>query len=400
MLKSFLLSGLRHLKNNALFSFLNVLALSVALSSVFIILSFIINENSIDDFHRKSDQIHMVTLKQENENSSREVGLTTLKIANWLRDNASQVEDVLTVRRILGSTVLFTEENGATTESVTLAGENFFDFFDFNLINGNSETALSQPNSIVLDAGTAKALFGDLNPIGRSVEIKGAIPMSLQVTGVIKPTKKSHLKIASLISMDSRMPDGQSISDWFQYSVYNYVKVSDKVDSDRLISSINDPFLESFPESSDILKFYPLKEAYFGLFGVEFLIGFNTGNERSLMILMFVAILILTIAIVNYVNITISLSVRRVKEIGIRKVMGAGTRSLNIQFLLESTIIVVLSALIALTVSDLFVVYNSDLLSSTMSEEVFSQPKFISFILFSILGVILISFIYPSFFIN
>lgn len=400
MLRSFLLSGFRSLKKDSLFSVLNIITLAISLGSVFVIVAYLWNENSIDSFHKNSEKVKVVTLLQKNENSSREVGLTTLEIGDFLLKENPEVEDVLTIRRVLGSTLLFHKTSQATTSSITLADDNFFRFFDFSLLRGDPNTALLEPNSIILEKNVSEALFGDNNPLGKTVETRGAVPMKLKVTGVIESTNQSHLNIYSLISLNTRMDDGQKISDWYKYSVYNYIKTQQPESSEKLYSAINARFAKKFPGQSDQLRFYSIENAYFDLFGVEFLSGFNTGNQQSLTILSLVVLLILTIAIVNFVNITISMSIKRVKEIGIRKIMGAKKGSLNLQVIIETSILILISTFLALTLSHLFIFYNADFLSNTMSEEVYNHPFLLLSFLAIILFVIGVSSVYPAFFIN
>ena len=397
MLKNFLLSSFRNFKKNRVFTVLNLLGLAVAIGGIFTIYVFIQNELSVDDVLNEKSSTYLVTILEETESSTREVGLSDLETEKWMNSKNSEIISSHHFRNM--GKALLRNDLVKGEQSLTLAQSNFFDYFNLPLIHGDSKTALDEPNSIILSESASKKYFGDANPVGQKLEVYGDYTMPLQVTGVIKESIKTHFSYDCIISWDSRPTDSpQTVGHWYRYSINSYIKTATPEDPYKLASIISNRHREEFPEDNIEFQLYPLNDLYFEIGHVQFLPGYKTGNKTSLTILSLIALLILIIAVVNYVNINISLVLKRLREIGMRKVMGASKLSLGLQFLAESTILVLLASLIAVTLSDLLIKEANVLFQGV--DGPFAKPEYLIVLLALSLIIGVLSGLYPALFIS
>lgn len=397
MLKNFLLTSLRNFRKNRTFTALNLLGLSVAIAGIFTIYQFVQSELSVDAFQQNVRSTYLITAVQQTEASSREVGLFSMSTNEWLKSKNSEIASTHVIRNI--GKALVRNGNVKTEPTLTLTEPNFFDYFNIPLLKGDAKTALSKPNSIILSETTATALFGDANPIGQQVEVFGDYLMPLQVTGVIKDNLNTHFNYDCLVSWDSRPKDSEhSLGHWYRYSLNEYFKTAQPENPDKLAQILTSRHREEFPEDNISFRIYPLDDIYLKTGHVQFLPGYRSGNETSLRILSLIAVLILIISVVNYININISLVLKRIKEIGMRKVMGASKMSLGVQFLAESITLVLGASLIAITLSDLMISKMPDLFENLNGPFVSLQTLSILAGLTLIIGVL--SGLYPAIFIS
>ncbi|WP_421877740.1 ABC transporter permease [Marinoscillum sp.] len=397
MLKNFLLTSLRNFRKNRTFTALNLLGLSVAIAGIFTIYQFVQSELSVDAFQQNVRSTYLITAVQQTEASSREVGLFSMSTNEWLKSKNSEIASTHVIRNI--GKALIRNGNVKTEPTLTLTEPNFFDYFNIPLLKGDAKTALSKPNSIILSETTATALFGDANPIGQQVEVFGDYLMPLQVTGVIKDNLNTHFNYDCLVSWDSRPKDSEHpLGHWYRYSLNEYFKTAQPENPDKLAQTLTSRHREEFPEDNISFRVYPLEDIYLKTAHVQFLPGYRSGNETSIRILSLIAVLILVISVVNYININISLVLKRIKEIGMRKVMGATKMSLGAQFLAESITLVLGASLIAITLSDLMISKMPDLFENLNGPFVSLQTSSILAGLTLIIGVL--SGLYPAIFIS
>ena len=397
MFKNFLLSSFRNFRKNRSFTFLNLIGLAVAISGIFTIYVFIQSELAVDQLLSEKETTFLVTYIQKTETSSREVGLGGIETDEWLRSKNSEIVSGHHIRKI--GPALMKNQNIKGERNITIAEANFFDYFNIPMISGETSTALSAPNSIVLSISAAKQYFGDSNPIGQTIEIYGDYDMPLQVTGVISDNEDLHFDYDCIISWNSKPTNSpNSIGDWYSRSVVNYIKTSEPITPEKLSAILTTRYQEDFPEDNISVVTYPLSEIYFAISHVQFLPGFKSGNRTNLTILSLIAILILIISIVNYINVNISLVLKRLREIGMRKVMGASKTLLGIQFLVESTLLVLMASFIAITLSDMLIKQLPDLFGHI--EGPFDQPSYMLTLVGISLLIGVISGGYPALFIS
>jgi ABC-type lipoprotein release transport system permease subunit len=331
----------RNLRKQKIFSFINLFGLAVSLSVCLLIISIIVDQLSFDKFHKKYANIHrIITYNNDLRYGWDEyLATTSLPLYENLKNNPV-VGDIVRIKRNFWGDV----ETGKKTIPLSghMADKDFFKIFSFELISGNPENALAAPFSVVLSESSKYKLFGDSKALGETIKV-GRYGDYI-VTGIMKdPPRTSHMQfdmIGSFASLEGLKDSGiyAGNDNWLNYTEYYiYITIPDKSETETLQNLLHRfGEVESKKINNRILDF-ELQSLAAITPGRDLAnqIGPNFGIAplRSLMIL---ALLILSLACFNYVNLTLAKSLKRFKEVGIRKVMGSQKRQLVIQFVFES----------------------------------------------------------------
>lgn len=352
MIRNYLLIVYRNLVRNKTFAVLNIIGLAVGISAALIVGSFAIGELKVDSFQKEAASTYLLYWQQEiKDGGARKVGLTGEEDATLLREKLASVTDVLNVRPF---TTTFEYNNRLVKSEVMIAEQSFFDFFSFELLQGNPLSALSDPSSVVLSESTAILIFGDQNPIGQSVRIVGDFEMPLQVTGIVKDYADSHLKISAIIPWNAKTTDGGELAKWYKLSLYTYLKTVRPMPEASLAQEITEVYKAAAYElERDQPGVISIKEIYLEGADLEFMSGYRFGSKFILYTLGAVGILTLLMACINFINASTAQSMKRAKEVGVRKSMGASAAQLRWQFLLEAFVIVAFSTVLGITLADI-----------------------------------------------
>ncbi|MEM6842799.1 MAG: ABC transporter permease [Bacteroidota bacterium] len=364
MLKNYFKVGIRNMLKYKIFSFINVLGLAIAMSVFMLIILMLADQKSYDQFHAKKDRIYRILLKRE----SNLRATTPFPLAEALKTEYGIIEDATYLRRGFGGDAVY-DQNFAEMKGYFTTPA-FFKTFSYELEQGNPHTALSEPNAMVVSYEIATQLFGNENPIGKTVEFsdrginfgnndrKPAVDWGLfTVTGVLADNDhKSHIVFDVLVSASSleRLSTEGKINDlsanWAQHSfTYTYVLLNDNAREEGLATALDqlasmkfshDDNLQSstlIPQSlTNITPGPKVNNAPFitlPIFAYYFLVG--------------LALVVMFTACLNYTNLSIARVLTRAKEIGVRKVNGARRKNLTFQFLSESIITAFLSLIVA-----------------------------------------------------
>jgi putative ABC transport system permease protein len=399
MLKNYLKIALRNLWKHKGFSFLNIAGLAIGLTAGFLILLYVGFELSYDNFHSKSDRIYRVVSDIETP-----TGLVHNSEPAWAVPPNMQLEfpEVESAVRIMEMNVLVNNEEQNYNEANSLSADpDFFKMFDFELLSGDKENTLVDPFSIVLSETTAKKYFGNTNPVGKSLKILDDGFLA-KVTGVMKDIpENSHIKADMILSMTTFTEDldKELNNKWDWYDPDAYVLLSPNADSKALATMFPD-FLErndgeSMKELNVNVSLFlePFNDVYLRSYRYRKI----SGNIDNIYIFSIVAIFILLIACINFINLTTARSVERAKEVGIRKVIGAGKRQLGLQFIGESVIISFIAFFITLLLTILLLPYFNELAGKMVSEGILVVPNHILILLAISLGIGVLAGIYPAF---
>ncbi len=332
----------------SLFSMLNMLGLIVALVVFFLILQFASTEYHADSTFEKGETIFRVIRTINDENSSFQSPTLAATYKNQLAIDLDISQNQ--ILRLFRDNELVTYDNKSFFESnVLFADKYFFEIFNYPFLFGNPLTALEKPNSVVLSTEMAKKYFGENNPIGKIIELEGK--GLLEVTGVLSQMKvKSHLQIdfiapISALGYTSRLLTNSEIQ---AFSYYLLISQDNKWILSNFEKLTNRYFEKGNNYENNIkLSLQPLVNIYFDEPMRNDLA--EHGNKKLVNGLLVIAILVLLIAGVNFLNLTLAAFLKRIKEVGIRKILGSSQKVLIFQFLLEiyfSITIVVILALI------------------------------------------------------
>jgi putative ABC transport system permease protein len=366
MIKNYFKTTWRNLWRNKLYTTLNIAGLAFGISCFLLIGLYLFDELTFDQQHSKADRTYRVIEHKNVNGEATTIAAASYKLAEESKKAIAEVENTTRVRRT-GRANLINPENPVNfQETVTIADENFLQIFDFPLFSGDKKTALQEPNSIVINEDLAMRLFNKTDVLGKTLQFS-FMDSPLKITGVLKNHRSnSSFDFNSILSEASfRTGDFYQTmvaSDWLSnnFSVYALLKSNSnpKSVSGKLTKLVDDNFN---PPSGTSFSFslQPLKDIHLKSENIadgarnSNVEAIAQGNPLYIKIFSFVALFILLIAGINYMNLTTARASSRIKEIGVRKTIGALQGHLIRQFLFESLMVTFISFVVALTVVNL-----------------------------------------------
>lgn len=397
MIKNNIKLIIRNLWKNKVVSAINLVGLKIGIACSLLLLMYVQFEYSFDDFMVDSDRIYRLA-GQELGANARKIGLSGMADVDDLSQNYAGVEEVLQLGNNSYSMFPGAETERKVSIDAWYSSENFFSFFGFPLIAGEAETVLSDPSSIVLTESAAQKFFGDEDPIGKTVTIDASsFKKELVVKGLAKDVSNSHIQFDAIIPWSMRAPDGRHIAQmWFRQSLYAYIKTTGTDQIDEITEQINKKLAEQGAGDSYQYFFQPLNDIYMGSNDIQFL-DFNAGNAQTVQTLFYIAIIILLVACINYVNLQTAKGTRRSLEVGVRKVMGAQKGQLIRQFLAESFILTLMAAIFAVLLIDLSLPTFNGLTGTEFTTSLLVEQGLVPFLIAITVATALISGLYPAF---
>ncbi len=410
MFKNYLKIAFRSLKKQKSYSFINIFGLAIGLTCFVLIGLFIQYELSYDTFHKNSDRTYRVVAKQPgNEYQGSEwFALTPTAMATTLKRDFPEVETAA----YFGQTrTLLTVDDLTFNERGLIADGDFFQTFSYQWYAGNSNTALTDPNSIILTQTMAQLLFGDENPIGKSVDqVYGTgKEVTKTITGVIAdPPKNSHFNFRFIVNDQTTPYYKYNLNEWSNTNVYTFITLNEEASvkefseklpgfADTYIAASD--YYQSNPEKLPIHELQPLEDIHLKSSYLNFNPG-SSGDIRYVYMFSIIAIIILLIACVNYMNLSTARSLTRAKEVGVRKASGAIRSNLMMQFISEAVVISLLSIIAAASIIVAFLPTFGELVGRELTSQVFLSWKFWGFTLTTSLFVGIISGSYPAFYMS
>ena len=351
MFANYLKLTVRNLKSNKGYFIINLLGLITGIISFILIVFWIQAERSYDKFYRNADNIYRVdyllyeegVLEQHSASGSGAIGK---EIKNAFPEVENYTRFTRTENLVRYGDKTFKEKN------ILYAQSSFFDLFTFPLLSGNADTSLLAINHAVITEETARKYFGNEDPIGKMITIDGA--SDFEVSGVCKSVpQNSHFKFDILLSYENLIKTSRSWDNsWVNERVYSYILLNPGADPKALeakLPQLPEKFIGRFMKEAFFLLEYRLVKL------TDIHLHSSISNElevngsiRSVVALGIVAVLVLLIAFINYINLATSRAIERAHEVGVRKISGAFQRDLVFQFLTESALLNFLALLISL----------------------------------------------------
>jgi putative ABC transport system permease protein len=350
MIKNYLRIAFRNLRRNKAFSIINIGGLAFGMASAILILLWVQNEVSHDRFHKKLDRLYEVWSNDKIDGSIRSLTNTPEIMAPSLKKDYPEIEDVTRLSWTRNLLSVNDDKKLLSTGAVVDAG--FFNMFSFPLVKGNSTSVFQDPHAIVVTQKLAKKLFNNEDPIGKIVRMGNSA--NYTVTGLLKdlPNNTQFDFIEYLVSYELRTLKGEIDKDWSDISISTFVLLKPNSSPEKLNAKLKNIIPQHTNGSQKTEEFvYPVRDLWlYSQFENAIATGGRITFVRTFII---VAIFILLIACINFMNLSTARSEKRAKEVGVRKVAGALKRSLVIQFLCESLVITFIAGLLAVGIAEL-----------------------------------------------
>ncbi|HYQ57105.1 MAG TPA: FtsX-like permease family protein [Draconibacterium sp.] len=341
----------RNLRRNKLYSAINIFGLALAITLVLLLSSYISNEISVDDFHANKDRVFRV--------SSDNIQTFAPPFGQFILDNVTGSESY--TRTFVQDGTLTYNNQKYKSGKCLLVDSTFFTIFSFPLQRGDAINILAEKESAVLSVGYAKKIFGEKDPVGESFEFNG---QHFTVSGIFQDFKdNTHFVKPNIILNYAMLPrlwgNNEEGAQYFlndygnsSFGLYVMAHKNSNIKSreEELLTKAKEFYWIFQNDRNNELSFMPLREVYFNLASLDY-IGTRQGNQKFMNILMIIAISIVLIAAINYINLSITQSVKRAKEVGIKKIVGSKRGSVIRQFLFESTFISFISTIIAIAIT-------------------------------------------------
>ncbi len=351
MLYNYILITFRNFYRHKSSFFINLFGLSTGLASTILILLWVIDEFSIDQFHEESELIYTVMENQTYEDGKFSTLSTPGILSKALKDELPEIEFAATSTWPVEAQLTFGDQR--LKSEGRYVDPDFLRIFTYPALHGDIDHALDNPTSIAISEEMALKLFGRTDVVGESVDYLSESKRSYQITAVLKDAPEhSSLKFDYLIAFDVFRSDNDWVNDWGNNGPRTYIKTVAGTEETALERKIKH-FIEERNENSNVELFlHPYEDGY--LYG-RFENGIQSGGRITYVkIFLAIAGFILLIACINFMNLSTARSARRAKEVGIRKTLGANREVLIGQFIGESVLITVLSLVIALILVLLF----------------------------------------------
>lgn len=398
MFRNYIVVTLRNLLKNKTYSFINIAGLSIGITSSLLIILWVFDQLSYDRFHPKVDRLYQVWVNATFDGKINSWNSLPLPTYEALKTEHSNIKN--TTGADWGGDHLLTAGDKRITKQGYYVGEEFLTMFEFPLLKGNAKQVLSEPGSIVLTESAAKALFGDQDPINQLVKLDNRD--ELKVTGVLKNVpKNSSFEFECLLPWKLYEKQDwvkRQKDNWGNYSFQVYVELTDAASEVPVETKIKDLLTRhGETEIPHELFLHPLSR--WSLHS-----NFENGKEAGGMIdyvnmFTIIAIFVLLIACINFMNLATARSERRAKEVGIRKSVGSRRFEIIFQFIGESLIISFVAFSVSILLAQLLLPFYNDLVEKQLFID-YTSPRFWIFAIGLIFFTGMISGSYPAFYLS
>jgi putative ABC transport system permease protein len=390
MFKNYIKTALRNIRKYKVYSFINISGLSIGMACCILILLWIRYEWSYDRFHKNTDTIHRIVVNWPSGTHTSWTWRTPPPLAAALKTDLPGIEEASRFHRISG--ILVEKEQTGFNETIGFTDPELFSIFTLPLQSGNPETVLADPHSIVISETTARKYFGREDPLGKVMIVGDSL--SLQISAVMEDIPPNSVISCPILipfrHMETLTGYG-NVDEWGDFGYNTYVLLTDHADPNDTNHKLKD-YLDirwEEPENEVELTLQPLTRIHLYDLG-------GGGPIVYIWIFSAIAVFILLIACINFMNLTTARSATRAREIGVRKVVGANRRQLIRQFLFESFLLSLISLLAAFVIVILMIKPMTQLAGLPAKSHLFDPGVIPLFLLITVLTG-LIAGSYPAF---
>lgn len=403
MLKNYLKVALRNIWKNKVFSAINIVGLAVSMAACIVIMLFVFYERSFDRIHTRNIYRLDEVQKFEGMVAPQKVALSMFPMGPTLREEFPEIRNYVRINTA-GKLPMNYRDQRIELSQVFLTDSNFFQLFDYKLLDGDKDKVLKEPNSVVLSKKSALNLFGKVDPVGQYLNHFGNDTLTLKVTGIMDDVPaNSHLQFDALISFNTiAKPD--FMNNWGGNWLVTYLELAPGTDVGRLEKKFP-AFLKKHMKEGG-WKFYelflqPLADVHAQSVDITHdYINYQKFDKRYTYIFSVIAAIVLIIACVNFMNLSTARSTGRAKEVGIRKSIGAQRFQLAGQFIGESVLLALLALVLAVGVVKLVMPAVADFSQRRLEFSIFQNPGLLLVILFGTVLIGMFSGLYPAAFLS
>ncbi len=408
MFRNTLITAFRLFFKYKAYSLTNILGLAIGLATCILIFLYVQYELSYDDFHKNAENIYRLEPRWEGQGEVDHWAASTGNIIPAVASRFPEIESSVKFYNSPNTAVIRNEDHIFRESNIVFADSTFFDVFSFDLIRGNPKDVLSGPEKVVISESTAKRYFGNEDPIGKFLR---SDTRGYMVTGIVADVpENSHFHFDLLISLDDLRARWTTLDENGPSAFYSYIRLKDDASALSLKQKLDDHIWEILGytvsgDSANIPEGYqaelimnPLTNIHLNGHAEKELE--SNGNEQYIYIFSIVALFVLIIACINYMNLATARSANRGKEIGVKKVLGANRSSIFNQFMSESILLSFIAMLVALVLVDFFLPIFNDYTGLQLQLKIFANTP----LLLSIIAIwLLVGFLsgsYPAMFLS
>jgi len=367
-----------HLKQNKLFSFLNVLGLSIGIAGVIFAILYWNNEHSYDQWNPEKESNYMVLNKIGATGDTW--GSNSIPFGETCKATIPEIEKVCFFNTWYDEDIIKYQNQKLLVKKITVSDENFFDFFPFDIVKGARKDILKEKNSVAISDEQAKLLFKDDDPIGKSITYNTAAYTVKSIYHIIKPSSIEPNYVFSGVKREG------DLNSWGNFNYGLLVKIKKGANPSLVLKKMQNVnfvnrTLKDAKESGQTVAQYVKENGEVTvildqlkmsrLHGTKSSAGQNypegVGNLKLLYIMAGLSILILVLSLVNYINLATASAIKRAKEVGVRKIVGATKNQILTQFIFETAIIVILAIIFSLAIVELAMPYYNSFLKKNLT---------------------------------
>jgi putative ABC transport system permease protein len=376
---------LRNFTRRPLTNLINLFGLAISFTLVIILSVYCYSELTTDQFHKNGKRVYMY------RRSDKEIYSPGI-LKETIDKNVPGVESTIRITGTWEAPVFQAENKEPVISDLMFADEDFFKFFTYRVVQGDAESALKEPLTIVITETLAKKLFGTENALGKIIKLNNSSELSIRAI-ISEPNANSCLSFSAIASMSTqKIVQGQEgeYTDWGWMDFQTFLLLNKETNHKETEKTILSIVPEDFKNNYENAKLVPLEDIYFSkfmLYGNDYLVF---GDKNKVLLLVLSAALVLIIALVNFINITSSQWLGRIKQTGIMKILGAKQSSILLNLLSESFIFFLAALLIAIYLANSANLFIMEYTGIHFSRELTYSPGFVLISLVSILFLSLI----------